>query len=329
MLTFPDHPAKAKGHEMLSDFINYVNENRLKVDSVKITIDGKEYVHDFNDTSKRNTRSISKVVSCIGIFKAIEEGFFTVESPVMPFFGEVEIFNGENRDPLSKLRVKHLLSLTVGHEKGLMLNKDYKRLTPETDYISYILNSDIKHEPGTYFVYNNAATYLLSAIVQKSTGMRLDHWVFETVLRHLDITRPQWEKSGQDICIGATGLYLDNEELHRIGILLLNKGKYLGRQIIDSSWIDLMHKPHVYNPDYKKFTPSRGQCLAKIAYGYHIWVCGDGSEEYPASHYFCDGADGQFLIVAPDKNMVITVLSHERNTDLIYPILCEYLNKVT
>ncbi|NLD87337.1 MAG: serine hydrolase, partial [Clostridiales bacterium] len=191
------------------------------------------------------------------------------------------------------------------------------------DYIEYILNYPIEHEPGTFFVYNNAATYLLSAIIQRLSGKSLDDWVYEAVLRHMGIEKPQWEKTAQGICLGATGLHFNNEEVHRIGLLLLNRGKYEGCQIIDGSWVDAMHQPHILNPGHEKFNSPGNRCLKKVAYGYHIWVCEDGSNEKPATHYFCDGAEGQFLIVAPEQRMVLTMLSREKNTDMLYGIICD------
>lgn len=310
---------------MINRIVEFVHENKLRVDSVKITIDGASHFHDFSVPVRRNIRSISKVVSCLGVYKAIEEGFFEPESPVMPFFRNVEINNKENLDYLSRLKIRHLLTLSIGHERGLMLRKDYRSMPVDTEYIGYILNSPIKHEPGTFFVYNNAATYLLSAIIQRLSGTCLDDWVYEAVLRHLGIEKPQWEKTSQGICLGATGLHFNNEEVHRIGLLLLNRGQYGGCQIIDGSWVDAMHQANILNPGHEKFNSPGNRCLKKVAYGYHIWVCGDGSNEHPATHYFCDGAEGQFLIVAPEQRMVLTMLSRERNTDMLYGIICDCL----
>jgi CubicO group peptidase (beta-lactamase class C family) len=311
--------------DMLSNFIKFTENNKLKVDSIIISVDGNRYAHTFTDDSRKNVRSISKTVSCLGIYKAIESNLFDLDSPVMSYFDDIEIQNKDNLDYLSELKIRHLLTLTMGHEKGLMLRKDYNSLPTDTDYISYILNYPIVREPGTFFVYNNAATYLLSAIVQKLTSMYFDKWVHETVLKHIGIEKPQWERTSQGICFGATGLYLNNDEMHSIGLLLLNRGKYNNSQIIKDSWVDAMHEPHIHNPGFNKYDATQSGKMDKIAYGYHIWVCGDGGDRYPNTHYYCDGADGQFLIVSPKQNMVITALSHQKKTGPLYDILGEYL----
>ncbi len=310
---------------MLDKFIDFVNDRDLNVHSIIVTKKGQRYEHYFEPEKRKNIRSISKGISCLGVYKAIEKGIFSLESDVMPFFNDIIIHNQRNIVHLSKLKIKHLLNLTIGHETGLMFSKDVKNLPKETDYISYILNYDIKHTPGTFFVYNNAATYLLCAIEQKMTNMYFSTWIHETVLQYLNIKEPKWEKSHQDICLGASGLYLNNEEMHKIGLLLLNKGKYNNNQIIDSSWIDLMHTPQFFTADLKEYIIKQGRCINKMAYGYHLWISGDGSSEYPKTHYFIDGTDGQFLIVSPKQEMVLTILSHQKDMNPFYEILKGYV----
>ncbi len=310
---------------MLDKFIKFVDENALHVKSIIITVDGKKYEHHFLPELRSNIRSISKGVSCLGVYKAIEAGLFNLESDVMPFFEDVVVHNHSNLAPLSKLKIRHLLNLTIGHETGLMFSKDIKKLPADTDFISFILNYDIKHEPGTFFVYNNAATYLLCAIIQKKSKMFFGDWVHETVLQHLNIEKPKWEKSHQGICLGASGLYLNNEEMHRIGLLLLNNGKYNGKQIIDSSCIDNMHTPQFFTANLPEYTAKQGRCINKMAYGFHLWISGDGSPQYPKTHYFIDGTDGQFLIVVPKQKMVVTILAHQKDMNPFYEILRDYI----
>jgi len=309
---------------MIKNFVKFVNDNGLKVDSAMITADGKSYRHDFVPCARRNIRSLSKIISCLGVSKAIDNQLFSIDSNVMPFFEDIEIYNEKNLEYLSKLKIKHLLTLSIGNGKSFMLKRDYRSLPVDTNNIEHIFNQDMVYEPGTFLVYDNAATYLLSAIVEIATGKPFDDWTYETVLQHLEISKPKWEKCNQGICLGATGLYLGCEEVHKIGLLLLNKGKYGDKQIINREWIDSMHEPHIINADFDKYN-IRHNKLKKIAYGYHIWVCRNGNGKHTATHYFGDGAEGKFLIISPDQNMVITVLSRERNMDLIADALSKYL----
>ncbi len=310
---------------MLNKFIELVDRNKYKVDSIIVTVDGVKYGHNFTPLMRRNIRSLSKLVSSLGISKAIDAQLIGLDSFVMPYFHNVDIYNEKNRDYLSRLKIKHLLTLSIGHDKSFMLRRNYEALPIERDNISYILNQDIVHEPGTFLVYDNAATYLLSAIMEAVTNKPFDVWVYETVLKHLEIEKARWDKSNQGICLGATGLYLNNEEVHRIGMLLLNNGKYGDKQIINDSWIDSMHEPHIINPNFERHDNVPNNKLKKVAYGYHIWVCKDGSGKHTESHYFADGAEGKYLIISPEQKMVISVLSREPRMNLLTEALGRFL----
>lgn len=310
---------------MLNKFIKFVEENNLNVDSIIISAGNKRYEHFFKPDSRNNIRSISKGVCALGVFKAMEYNLFDLDTCVMPFFANVNITNHNNIEHLSRLKIGHLLNLTMGHERGLMFSKDIKKMPTDTDFISYILNYDILHNPGTFFVYNNAASYLLCSIVQSLTSMYFADWIYETIFRHLEIERPTWEHSAQGVCLGASGLYLNNTELHKIGLLFLCNGEYNGLSLVDEKWIKAMRSPKFFTADLPEYAQKQTRSINKMAYGYHCWICGDGSSKYPKTHYFIDGTDGQFLIVSPKQNMVITILSHQADMSPFYKILEDYL----
>lgn len=310
-----------KNNDILNYLISKVRECQLDVNSILITEDNKTVWHDFKLDVPVSIRSISKVISCLGIAKAIDFGVFDLETPVMQFFDHVKITNKSNLPALQRLKLKHLLTLTMGHDVGLMFSKDMRQLPEDTDWVSYVLNYDMPYMPGEHFVYNNADTYLISAIIQKQTKMNLSQWVQEYIFKELGISNYIWDNSAQGICLGASGLNMINQDLHKIAILMLKNGMTeSGKQLVDASWIKAMTTPQVKTADLTEYKEKQSRSLNKMAYGYHIWICGDGSKEYPKDFYFCDGTDGQFLIVLPKKNIAITVLSMQKNMNPFYPI---------
>ncbi|MCM1008361.1 MAG: serine hydrolase [Ruminococcus flavefaciens] len=310
---------------MLKYFVDAVQEQDLNVDSIIITKDGKRYEHYFTDNKENNIRSISKTISCLGAYKAIEKKLFTLETNILPFFDETKITNVSNLDYLSKMKVKHLLNLTIGQSKGLMFSKDIHKLSIDTDLLYYVLNFNIDYAPGTHFVYNNAATYLLCAIIQQLTGEYFGDWVQKELFNAMEITTGNWESSWQGICLGASGLRMTNKDLHEIALLLLNDGCFNKKQIISKEWVDLMHTPHFFTANLPDYVNKQGRCINKMSYGYGLWICGNGTKDYPKTHYFCDGTDGQLIIISPDSNMAISILSHQSDMNPLYEILNYYL----
>ena len=64
---------------------------------------------------------------------------------------------------LKAMRVSDLLRMSTGHQAE-------PSLRGEGDWARAFLAQEVPHKPGTHFLYNTAATYMLSAIVQRATG---------------------------------------------------------------------------------------------------------------------------------------------------------------
>lgn len=308
---------------MINNFIENVLSKNLSVNSIIATKNGITQSHFFCADELTSIRSISKVLSCFGVYFAIKKGVFDLNTRVLPFLNNLKITNEKNLERLDNLTIEDLLTLRIGHTKGLLFSKDVALLPKNTNLLEYVFNYDMPHNPGEYFVYNNAATYVLSAIIQQETKTNLSDWVNEHIFKQLNIAEYKWENSAQGICLGASGLWLKNVDLHKVSEILLNKGCYNTKELIDSSWIKRMTTPHVYVADLPEYVEKQDRSVNKFAYGYHIWLCGDGSADYPKTHYFCDGTDGQFLIIVPKENLAVTILSKQHNMSPLYPLITD------
>lgn len=311
---------------MLTKFIDAVTTQGLNIDSIIVTKENTRFEHFFTTNNEGSIRSISKTVSCLGAGKAIEKGLYSLDTDILPFFELNKITNIKNIDYLKKMKIRHLLNLTIGQDKGLMFSKDVKQLPSDTDLLYYILNYDINHEPGTNFVYNNAATYLLCAITQKITGQYFRDWIQKELFDEMGVVLGEWEKSTQGICLGASGLKLKNIDMHKIALLFLNNGNYEGKQLISKEWILRMSTPQFFTANLPEYVNKQGRCINKMSYGFGLWICGNDTSEYPKTHYFCDGTDGQFLIVNPNAKMAITILSHQKDMNPIYDAISYFFD---
>lgn len=66
---------------------------------------------------------------------------------------------------LKAMRVRDLLRMATG-------NVAEASFTPNDVWTKAFLSQPVPFKPGTHFLYNSTATYMLSAIVQKATGIR-------------------------------------------------------------------------------------------------------------------------------------------------------------
>jgi len=162
-----------------------------------------------------------------------------------------------------------------------------------------LFNYPIKYTPGEYFVYSNAGPYVLSALIQEEVGISLAEWVSQLLFKPIGINEYIWKNYGK-YCAASSGLKLSHADLHKIGRLFINNGSISEKQLVPIEWLDMMRNPQVKTPSMY----DEARVFPKYAYGFYLWICKDGS-------YYCDGTDGQYLIVLPKSGTLITTFGHQ------------------
>src|SRR4051812_2285185 len=101
--------------------------------------------------------SLSKSFTSTAIGMLIADRKLSVEDRVLPYFPDVA--PAEPSPNLQRMRVKHLLTMTTGHD----VDPSPSVRQSGTEWRRSFLALPVEHEPGTHFVYNSVATYMLSA----------------------------------------------------------------------------------------------------------------------------------------------------------------------
>ena len=251
--------------------------------------------------------SLSKSFTSTAIGLAVVEGRLTVDDPVLKFFPDDAPSNPSKN--LKAMRVLHLLSMNTGHKEDTTRHV----FRGEDDNWAHVfLSLPVKYQPGTWFVYNTAATYMLSAIITKLTGETLLDYLRPRLFDPLGIENPTWETDPRGVNIGGTGLHITTEDIARFGQMYLQKGMWQGKRIVPEQWIAEATKATSdnsntqTNPDWS------------VGYGYQFWRC-----QYNA--YRADGAFGQFCIVMPEQDAVLTMIGGVQNMQTVLDKVWEHL----
>ena len=278
-------------------------------------------VHDFTPDGPPavDVRSISKAVVALAVGIAIHDGVrlggrpLSLDLPVWPFFADhLDRQPAAGRAHLRALRLRHLLTNTVGHDEGFLFRADLQDRDRAT-LLDHVFTRELVHAPGTHFAYSNVGWYLISAMVTNALGVSLRDWVGGLLLNQLGITDAGWVTYGR-YDAGGTGLALSAVDLERIGGLFLDGGRYRGRQVVPEAWIDAMRSPAV--PVTRD--EDLGAALRPTSYGFGLWV-GDGGVHY------CDGAGGQLLVVVPRSRTLVVTLAEGGDTATVARCLDDVL----
>ena len=230
--------------------------------------------------------SLSKSFASAAIGFAVQEGILTVNDKVVDSFED--LLPTEPCGNMQEMTIKHLLTMNTGHEHEINM------FDPHQSIEERFMQSYIPHKPGTRFLYNTPATYMLSAILTRKTGETLTEFLRPRLFDPLGFRSDvYWDQSPNKIDYGGFGLNLNVEEIARFGEFLLRKGKWDGKQLLDPQWIEDSSHPWSDNAA----TGGGGDWGA--GYGYQFWMC------EPEGVYRGDGAFGQLCIVCPEQDLVI------------------------
>jgi hypothetical protein len=238
--------------------------------------------------------SLSKSFTSTAVGLAVAERRLTVNDRVISFFPEDLPANVSAN--LAALRVRDLLSMSVGHEQD-----STGSLWDTSNWVRQFFSLPIAYDPGTRFLYNSGATYMLSAIIQQLTKQKLVDYLEPRLFAPLGITGASWEQCPRGISTGGWGLKVKTEALARFAQLYMQRGRWGSKQLLPESWIEeaTSFKIQQPSPDLEK---AKRDSDWHQGYCYQFWRCRHNA-------FRGDGAFGQFAVVMPEQDAVVIITS--------------------
>jgi CubicO group peptidase (beta-lactamase class C family) len=244
--------------------------------------------------------SVSKTFTSMGIGFAVAEKRFALDDKVVSFFPDD--CPKEISENLAAMTVKDLLIMSSGHNTepritNMLTNKPGQPFDGNR-WEKIFLNHPVEHKPGTKFVYNSMATYMLSSIIQKTTGETLYNYLRPRFFEPLGIENIVWDTNPYGVNCGGWGLHIKTEDMAKLGQFLLQKGQWNGKQLLPAAYIDEATSRKILQDP--KVKPEETDSDWKQGYCYQIWRCQNDA-------FRADGKDGQFIVVFPKENAVVII----------------------
>jgi hypothetical protein len=162
-----------------------------------------------------------------------------------------------------------------------------------------VLDLPMAEPPGTRFEYCNGASFLLSAVIQETTGMTAFAFAEANLFSPLGISDVVWPNNPRGITIGWGELRMRPHDMAKIGYLYLNEGRWDGEQILPPAWVAASTRKHI-------------AATLQDGYGYQWWIADDGV-------YMAIGYAGQYIFVVPEHELIVALTSNMSENDISVP----------
>ncbi len=262
----------------------------------------EEYFNTFWRNSIHDIRSAGKSVTSLLLGIAMKDGLVqNLEEDVYSFFSKKK-YPSLNED-YKRIKLKHLLSMSSG------LNADTDNLQTTGHFVNwiasdnwkdYILNVPLAFRPGKKWVYADINPLLISAVIEEASGMSLKDYARRKLFDPLGIKQFYWYTNASDQTGAAGNLYLSTLDFAKIGMIVVNNGRWNDQQIIDADYIEKLSEEIFDLSGNNPFADTYGM----LWYKSHRSFGGKNIE-----YLFASGNGGNNLIVIPDQEMVIALTS--------------------
>jgi hypothetical protein len=233
-------------------------------------------------------QSVTKSVTATAVGAAMQQGLIAgVDVPLLSFLDDYDLSRVDPR--LWRARLADLLTMRTGiewHEQDRPLDgtNTTAQLEMSADWVQFTLAQPMDADPGTKWAYNSGGSHLMSAVIRKATGLTVDAFAERQLFGPLGITDYHWKKTPTGLPDTEGGLYLEAEQLAKIGYLYLKDGVWDGQRILPQGWA----------------REATSRIVEEPGYGYQWWRLDRDSIEVWAGL----GFGGQFLLVLPAYDLI-------------------------
>ena len=296
-----------------------INQKYGRIESLLILKDDKliveEYFYGYDRTSLHKIHSCTKSVTSLLLGIALEHhNDIELKQPIFSFFPKYDFLKSEGRE---KITLENVLTMTA----GLEWDEFPKEMYETDDCIHYILSRPMKSQSGDKFHYNSGCSILLGSVIQFLEGRNVLVFAEEFLFTPLGITNYTWDTLNDGTLQCGGGLSLCPRDMAKIGLFVLNDGKWQDKQIVSKEWIRESTTPHVQE---SKFFDYGYQWWHRSSKNLQWWKEPNVASLKEHALFNAKGWGGQFIMVIRDLNMVVVLTASNFEKELYtYPMVIE------
>ncbi|MEO0469142.1 MAG: serine hydrolase [Bacteroidota bacterium] len=261
---------------------------------------GKYHAHSTHDL-----RSATKSITSLLVGIAIEQGHLKLDDPVFPILRSQYPEHKHTSPEKDAITVRHLLTMSSGlacNDRDKKSPGQEDRMYKKRDWLQHFTDLPMDGLAGDSSIYCTGGVVALGRLIEVKSGMKIDAFAEQFLFGPLGITDYTWArfdgKEGFD-----TGGHIDfrPRDMIKIGRLVLQKGKWEGKQIVSEAWI-------------QESTDLQTRIDGGRPYGYLWWFAGVKSDQNTYKMVFASGNGGQYIFIIPELDCVVVFTAGNYNS---------------
>ncbi|MCE5330974.1 MAG: beta-lactamase family protein [Bacteroidales bacterium] len=261
----------------------------------------EKYREGFSDKNRFLSWSMAKSFTHALVGIMVKKGLMDIKQPA-----DIPVWKNDKR---AAITIENLMHMNA----GLEWNENYGNLSDVTlmlhkavDMAEFTYNKSPVARPDSVWLYNSGATNIVSYLIRKKIGNDAEYYAFprRELFNPIGMRSAIFETDASGTLAGSSYIYASMRDYVRFGLLYLNKGNWLGQQILPEGWTDYAMQPA---------NGSDGQ------YGSSFWLNQSGDyPDVPKDLFMCRGHDGQYIYIIPSLELVVVRTGFSKKEDFNY-----------
>jgi CubicO group peptidase (beta-lactamase class C family) len=296
----------------------------------------EKYFNNYDSSTLHTSFSVAKSFVSVLLGIAIDQG--KVKNTSEPITNYIpELLKNDKR--FADITIQNVLDMRSGVDLQEYSHNPFGKMSKlyfGKNNASLIFTLGIKEEPNKKLDYTSINTQILTMIIERSTGMKINNFMQQQIWTPLEMqSNASWSIDSYKnkniksfCCINAIPL-----DFAKFGRLVLNKGNWNGKQIVSKEWINtstnkeefykrmngfmsyhnqwwgagdthVMFKDSLEGEIYKTEHPYTGKVKKSVRGVYYVIPELSGA-------YYAEGNHGQMIYINPNNKVIIVRLGND------------------
>jgi len=249
--------------------------------------------------------SATKSYTAMAVGRAIQLGYLTMadlDKPIVNFLKDLKL--DKLVDGVENITLHRAMTmrsgLNINWNKIKKLRKTPKKLKGQALIQAFFEHGEPISNQLPTFSYQNVDAILVMQVIDAVVPEGAKNFIKHELLDKMGISVYGWDNEISGLPTGAYGSSITSRDMVKWGTLAINKGKWLGEQLISLAFM------------VKATSKVASTDMSDTSYGYFWWLTDMKVEHESYVSKSMRGGGGQYIIMFEELDLVVVVTAHNK-----------------